>query len=303
MSALSQNPPSDQLSKLRLFLEKKKTEFISENHDLIEWMQDRNFHVDQLSFSIEKNEQPQSPQNSVESELLQDIAVLNTDPNLASEITLEEYQSIRQKMIELLQLPAGQLEENSELYLEQQLSDILGFDILGNIDGQRLIYSTGIMQGQPHLKRFPTDTLENHDSFSEAGIASIRSAFGWFSNSENISDEAVAAEKYYVSLPLYYLENWNTQYSELKKWYKFRKVVVINPVEEIAVVAAIGNIGPSTITRRQFGGSPELIHSGKIWSPGSAGKVILFFVNDPSNEVPLGPVHYGSVFVQKIKSE
>lgn len=296
MSANTHNPPSDKLIKLKLFLEKQKTEFIAENNDLAEWMKDRGFQVDQLSFSKDEHSDDVLLSKSVESEVLQNVINIKSDPNLASKITAEEYQSIREKMIQLLTLPAGQLEEDSELYLEQQLSDILGIEVAGTIDNLRLIYSTGIMQAEPHLRRFPTDTLDKHSNFFEAGISQNRSVFGWLTSSPELSDEAVASEKYYISVPLYYLENWNTEYSQIKQWYKFRKVVVINPAEEIAVVARIGNIGPNTITRRQFGGSPELIHAGKIWSPRSSGKVILFFVNDPTNSVELGPINFGRLF-------
>ncbi|GIK83917.1 MAG: hypothetical protein BroJett025_05390 [Patescibacteria group bacterium] len=284
-------PPSEKLTKLKLFLEKTKTDFYSENSELADWMNDRKLVVEQLGVSKKDQELQQIEIDSVEKELVEKLAQSKTtDKPLASKITKEEFDSIMEKIVELLKLPAGKLEEESELYLEQQLSDILGFDVNANLDGHTLLFSTGVMKATSHLKRSPTDTLENHTNYHEAGLSLNRSAFGWFSGSTEIDQTAIDQEKYYVAVPLYYHEDWNTKFTELKQWYKFRKVVVINPAERIAVVGVIGDIGPSTYTRRQFGGSPELIHAGKIWSPKSAGKVLLLFVDDPKNTVQLGPI-------------
>lgn len=289
-------PPSDKLTKLKLFLEKTKTEFIAQNSELADWMNDRKLQVDRFTFAQEELTQTREI-SSVETELIEKLAIVeNKDAPLASSISREEYDSIMEKMVELLQLPAGQLEEESELYLEQQLSDILGFTVSANLDNHKLLYSTGIMESLSHLKRFPTDTLEQHSNFHEAGIQHNRSAFGWFTTTSELDQKSIEAEKYYISVPLYYHHDWSSNYTELKQWYKFRKVVVVNPVEQRAVVGVIGTVGPITYTRKQFGGSPELIHSGKIWSPKSAGHVLVLFVDDPKDEVPLGPVFFKQIF-------
>jgi hypothetical protein len=286
-------PPSDQLSKLKLYLEKTKSQFFEENNDLIDWMNDRKLFIDHLT--IKKSLQEPLIE-SVESELLKNIINTNSKDSLASSVSKEEYLSIMEKIVELLQLPAGQLHEDSELYLEQQLSDLLGFDVSANLDNQKLLFSTGIMKAMPHLKRSPTDTLDKHSNFNEAGMSINRSAFGWFGNSSDLTEKIIDQEKYFISTPLYYLPNWSSDYENIKKWFKFRKVVVINPVERIAVVCSVGDIGPATYTRQQFGGSPELIHAGKIWSPKSAGKVLVLFVDDPEDTVAFGPVEFDQLF-------
>jgi hypothetical protein len=298
MPAIIQQP-SDQLIKLKLFLEKSKTEFIADNPDLASWISDRNFTVHSISALPEETDSS-TVTSTVDSELL---AKLDTskDKNagLASSISQEEYNSIMEKIVQLLQLPPGQLEEDSELYLEQQLSDILGFDLVATLDNHKLLYSTGIMQAEPHLKRSPTDTLSKHDNLHEAGMNSNRSKFGWFATSQELSKEIIESEKYHVSIPLYFYPDWAEKSKELKSWYKFRKIVIINPAEQIAVVGVIGNIGPNILGRKQFGGSPELIQAGKIWSPHSAGKVLAMFVDDPENTVPLGPINFNQLFKGK----
>lgn len=292
-------PPSDQLTKLKLFLEKTKSEFIAQNPDLTEWMSDRKLQLDHLTFTQEETAQ-RIELSSVETDLIEKLShTKNTDTSLASSISKEEYNSIIEKMIQLLQLPAGQLEEESELYLEQQLADILGFDVSVALENHRLLYSTGIMQALPHLKRSPTDTLDKHSNFHEAGIHTNRSAFGWFGAASDPDAKSVEFEKYYISVPLQYHHDWHTNYREIKSWYKFKKVVVINPAEEVAVVAVIGTIGPTTYTRKQFGGSPELIRAGKIWSPKSAGHVLILFVDDPTDTIPLGPIFFKQIFLEK----
>lgn len=293
-------PPSQKLTKLKLFLEKNKTDFVSDNHELMEWMNDRKLKVDSLSLSNISNENKSQYFESVEEKLVDQIKNLKSKDNpLASNVSKDEYDSIMEKIVDLLKLPAGQLAEDSELYLEQQLSDILGFDVLASYEDHKLLFSTGIMKASPHLKRSPTDTLEDHTNYHEAGININRSAFGWFGTGGDLSNSAIEAEKYHISLPLYYYHEWTEQSSELKKWYKFRKAVVINPVNRIAVVCSIGDIGPTTVTRKQFAGSPELIHEGKIWSPKAAGRVLVLFVDDPENKVSYGPVHFDKVFAEK----
>ena len=86
------------------------------------------------------------------------------------------------------------------------------------------------------------------------------------------------------------MENWNSEHQTLKPWYKFRKMVVINPAERVAVVAVVGDAGPAAWVQKQFGGSPEVIREGKIWSPKSRGRVLLLFVDDPDDKIPLGPI-------------
>lgn len=212
-----------------------------------------------------------------------------TKEGLAS-IAQEEHQEIINKMISFTHRPVGHLEKNDELYLEQQLKDMLGFEVTAELDGHRLNHSVSIMGGEQHLRRSPTDDLSQHDSFPEAGMASNRGAFGWFTENGQLTPQAIQREKYYFAVQLMYLPDWNNKYQELKPWYKFRKMVVVNPTEEVAVVGVVGDAGPAMWVKKQSGGSPEVIREGKIWSPKTQGRVLLFFVDDPNNKIKLGPI-------------
>jgi hypothetical protein len=222
---------------------------------------------------------------------MQDLVQAPEDHSqLIASITEEEHQAIMAKMQSLVQMPPGHLEKQDELYLEQQLSDMLGFQVTAELEGHRLNHLIGIMGGEQHLKRFPTDTLDQHDAYRESGIAPNRGAFGWFTDQGQLTEQAIQREKYYFAVQTLYLPDWNTNHKELKPFYKFRKMIAINPAEEVAVVGVVGDAGPAMWVKKQFGGSPEVIREGKIWSKSSRGRVMLFFVDDPEDKIPLGPI-------------
>ena len=231
----------------------------------------------------------------VEAQVQQQLQVIEQKQKdqLLSEISEQEKQEILQKMVGYVNSPPGHLSTENELYLEQQLTDMLGFEVVAELEGHRLNHSVGIMGGEQHLLRFPTDTLLQHDAYLEAGMAPNRGAFGWFTENGQLTETAIQREKYYFAVQTLYLPDWNTNYDELKPWYKFRKMVVINPAEQMAVVGVVGDAGPSLWVKKQFGGSPEVIREGQIWSPKSKGRVLLFFINDPDDRVPLGPIKLG----------
>lgn len=217
---------------------------------------------------------------------------------LVAEVTQEEQEAVLTKLKQAVQMPPGHLATEDEQYLEQQLSSMLGFEVTAELDGHRLNHSIGIMGGEQHLKRYPTDTLANHDAYQESGMAPARGAFGWFTENGELTEEAIQREKYYFAVQTLYLPDWNSNHKELKPWYKFRKMVAINPAEEIAVVAVVGDAGPAQWVKKQYGGSPEVIREGKIWSPKSRGRVLLFFVDDPEDKIPLGPMPLRSLPTQ-----
>ena len=229
----------------------------------------------------------------VEEQVRKNLAIFaqKQDKELLDQITDQEWEEVMQKMVSYVNMGAGHLAQEDELYLEQQLTDMLGFDVSSTLEGHQLNHSIGIMGGEQHVLRYPGDTLANHDAFQEAGIAPQRAAFGWFTEDGELTEKAIMREKYYFAVQTLYLPDWNSNHAELKPWYKFRKMIVINPVERIAVVGVVGDAGPAMWVKKQFGGSPEVIREGKIWSPASKGKVILLFVDDPNDQVALGPIN------------
>lgn len=214
---------------------------------------------------------------------------IKIDDTLLS-VTADEYESVIKKLQEFVARPPGHLKQEEELYLEQQLTDLLGFDVTAELDGNRLNHSYGLMGGEQHLPRFPGDTIDQHDAFQAAGITTNRGAFGWFTQNGLLTDKAIQQEKYYFAVQTLYLPNWNTEYKTLKPWYAFRKMIVINPYDRIAVVGVVGDAGPAQWVNKQFGGSPEVMREGKIWSKEARGRVLLYFVDDPEDKIPLGVI-------------
>ena len=70
--------------------------------------------------------------------------------------------------------------------------------------------------------------------------------------------------------------------------------MIVNTQNGRAVVASIADSGPAAWTGKHFGGSPEVMNH--LGGPKyTKGKVIIFFVDDPENKIPLGPVNYDNL--------
>lgn len=67
--------------------------------------------------------------------------------------------------------------------------------------------------------------------------------------------------------------------------------VVVNPENGKALVADIGDAGPATFTHKHLGGSPEVMSYLERVDGAQVGPVVYFFINDPDNKVPLGPIN------------
>ena len=159
------------------------------------------------------------------------------------------------------------------------------------LEGERLNHIYGFIGAEQHLPRFEGDTISQHDSLQEVGITKSRGAFGYFAGKDGLTKEAIEREKYYLAVQTLYLPNWGKRAKHLKDWYKWRKMMVVNPDNGKAVVAVVGDAGPAAWTGKHFGGSPEVMYElgGKRYKK---GRVLLYFVDDPDNKVPLGPVNY-----------
>lgn len=218
-------------------------------------------------------------------------------------------------IIERLLAAAIVLPENPEEYLKKQLSELLpqkpkplsveleknigllierltGIKARGTLEGEHLNTTYGFIGFEQHLPRFPGDTILAHDEFQEVGITPGRGAWGYFATSRlALAPEDIQREKYYVAVQTMYLPDWERRLSYLRDWYKYRKVIVVNPENGKAIVAVVADAGPAAWTGKHFGGSPEVMNV--LGGPNyKKGEVILFFVDDPENKVKLGPVEY-----------
>ena len=183
---------------------------------------------------------------------------------------------------------------NEEKFIEQIFTQVIGISAKASLEGEHLNTTYGYIGAEQHLKRYPGDTLKEHGSgeILKSGISPGRGAWGYFAPSKaELKNDLVETEKWYAVVQTLYLPDWNKRVNFLREWYKYRKVLIVNTDNGNAVVAAIADSGPAAWTGKHFGGSPEVMHElgGSSYKKGA---VILFFVDDPENKVPLGPVEY-----------
>lgn len=186
------------------------------------------------------------------------------------------------------------LTEDEEKRLEIVFKDVTGIPAKANLEGEHLNTTFGLIGAEQHLRRYPGDTVANHGTGSvlNEGMAPGLGAWGYFAPSQTkLTKDLVEGEKWYAVVQTLYLPDWSKRLAYLRDWYKYRKVLIINTLNGNAVVADIADSGPAAWTGKSFGGSPEVMESlGGVRY--KAGPVILFFVDDPNNQIPLGPVNY-----------
>ena len=194
---------------------------------------------------------------------------------------------------------------------EAKLSDIFlaayGVQASAELDGKRLNVVYGLIGGEQHLKRYPGDAVANHRNNIDtrpqlAGIAPGLGGWGYFAPSKAAFDADPAAyerEKFYIAAQTFLAPGWKENVREMSNWFKFRKVLVVNPLTGQGCVAIIGDAGPGISTKKNFGGSPEVMDAVG-WSKGSRkGPVIVYFADDPGNQIPLGHINPGDYLKRK----
>ncbi len=202
----------------------------------------------------------------------------------------------------LLPQNVGPLTPEAEQKITNLLQGASGIKAVAQLEGNRLNQSYGLIGAEQHLPRYPGDSLEQHQDYLPAGITPGLGAWGYFAaTGDQLDQSLILKEKYYVAVQTLYLPNWEKRLPYLREWYKYRKVIVVNPANGLAVVADVADAGPAAWTGKHFGGSPEVMAHLGLNVGMQKGPVILFFVDDPNNQVPLGPVEYngekGPVFL------
>lgn len=184
-------------------------------------------------------------------------------------------------------------EENLSIIFKKYLK----VNAVAQLSGNHLNTTYGYTGEEQHLARFPGDTIGDHE-LQNIGMAPGLGAWGYFVPAGGtLTPEVIKMEKYYIAAQTLYLPEWATRQPYLKDWYKFRKVLVVNPKNGQSAVAIIGDSGPASFTGKQFGCSPELMHHLDLDRGMKKGEVIVFFVDDPDNKIELGPIDYANIRV------
>ncbi len=201
------------------------------------------------------------------------------------------------EMAKILPEKADGLSRDQEKKLEQLFKNILGVNSKATLEGEHLNSTYGLIGAEQHLYRFPGDSVSEHGegAILNEGIAPGLGAWGYFAPSKaQLTPTLANDEKWYAVVQTLYLPDWSTRTAYLRDWYKYRKVLIVNTVNGNAVVADIADSGPAKFTGKIFGGSPEVMNAlGGIRY--KKGPVVLFFMDDPQNQIPLGPVEYNKL--------
>ncbi len=191
----------------------------------------------------------------------------------------------------------GPLDRYQEKNIEKLFEDIVGVKTRATLEGEHLNTTYGYIGAEQHLMRYPGDTMASHPKVrdDDEGMAPGKGAWGYFAQSKDqLTEDLIEKEKWYAVVQTLYLPDWKSRLSYLRDWYKYKKVLIVNTKNGNAVVADIADAGPAAWTGKHFGGSPEVMNH--LGGPRyKKGPVIVFFVDDPENEVPLGPVEYNKL--------
>lgn len=201
-------------------------------------------------------------------------------------------------LAKLLPDEVGPLTPDQEATISGVLSREYGFDVKPEIDGIRLNRSYGYIGAEQHLMRYPGDTMASHFStadeafvYGKSGMAPGRGAWGYFTTSKyEMTQKDIDREKYYLAVQTFLAPGFHDNVKKYVDFFKYRKMLVINPQNGKAMVVVIGDAGPAQWTGKQLGGSPEVMKYLERVDGRAKGAVLYFFIDDPDDKIPLGPV-------------
>ncbi len=225
-------------------------------------------------------------------EIIQEAKFVLGEKNQKYQELSEKHELLSKSINSFLPSDTRPLDRNEEKLVEELVKQIYGVRAKGTLEGEHLNTTYGVVGAEQHLRRYPGDQLGYHgsgDAIAE-GIAPGLGAWGYFAPSKaDLTDELIESEKWYVVVQTLYLPDWNTRHRYLREWYKHRKVIMINTQNGKAIIGAIADSGPAAWTGKHYGGSPEVMDylGGKRYKK---GPVLVFFVDDPDNQMKLGPV-------------
>jgi hypothetical protein len=190
------------------------------------------------------------------------------------------------------------LETNEEQGICEILSRTFGIKVVPELEGKRLNRDYGLIGAEQHLARYPGDNLSSHfDSDEESqlywqqGMAPGLGAWSYFAPSkDDLTDIEDNREKYYIAVPTFLSKDFDTRFTEYRDFYKYRKMLVVNPNNGRAIIADIADAGPAEWTGKNLGGSPEVMHYLERFDGSMKGPVLYFFIDDPSDNLKLGPI-------------
>ncbi len=190
------------------------------------------------------------------------------------------------------------LNQSEEQNIAHILSDYYALPVTPEINTIRMERNYGLIGAEQHLPRFPGDSVvkqlktpDEKAMYARSGITPGLGAWRYFADSEReLTEKDIEREKWYIAAPTFAAPGFNEHVSEYKDFFKYRKVLVVNPKTGQAVVTDIADAGPGQSTGKHLGGSPEVMHHLGLGAGPRKGAVLYFFIDDPGDTIPLGPV-------------
>jgi hypothetical protein len=231
---------------------------------------------------------------------------VNKVPDFISSTSAQVTQAIDKKVFLVFDLKKVLPQDVRPLTSEEEknVSEILtrdfGFSVVPEIGGIRLNTSYGLIGQEQHLPRFSGDNIFNHfenqaeaDKYWEYGVTPGLGAWGYFTDSAaTLTQKDIDREKYYIAVQTFLAPGWDSHVKEYVDFFRYRKMLVVNPQNGKAMVVDIADAGPSPWTGKQLGGSPEVMTYLERFDGAQRGPVLYFFIDDPDDTIPLGPISY-----------
>lgn len=230
------------------------------------------------------------------------IATPTENKEPIQEVRIDKTDLLLGHMSAILPAEVKPLSSEQETVVGRTLSEDFGIKVSATLDGKRLNRSYGFIGAEQHLMRYPGDIMYSHLSPDEIGDKYIRSsgmapgrgAWGYFARSKaEMSEADVQREKWYLAAPTFLAPGFMDNVKSHYEWFKYRKMLVVNPKTGQAVVAVIGDAGPAAWTGKHLGGSPEVMIALGLHQGPRKGGVLYYFIDDPQDKVPLGPIRAG----------
>lgn len=222
----------------------------------------------------------------LQSDIVPVAEIVHTKPQLISSLS------------PLLPKDVVELTPDQETKIGSTLSEYFKLPVKAVLDGKRLNRSYGYIGAEQHLMRFAGDTIHSHfvtesemNEYGASGMAPGRGAWGYFAQSfEQLSQQDIDREKYYIAVQTFLSPSWSSNANDLYAFFKYRKMLIVNAENGRSMVVVIGDAGPAPWTGKHLGGSPEVMRYLERVDGSAKGPVLYFFIDDPEDKVPLGPI-------------
>ncbi len=201
------------------------------------------------------------------------------------------------ELSEKLPRDVGSLTQNEEQEISGILNKYFDMRVVPEFGDKRLNTAYGYIGQEQHLARFSGDTMEGHlatpedvQKYHKYGMAPGLGAWGYFTHGE-LTQKDIDREKYYIAVQTFLSPGFMERFGEYRDFYKYRKMLVVNPENGKGMVVVIGDAGPSPWTKKHLGGSPEVMQYLERVDGSQKGPVLYFFIDDPDDKIALGPVN------------